>query len=130
MHHIIVTCLPYVYGEGFYRAHAPGSGNLRATWHTSHSSSEGKPQSMTGKVTTAPGHQGPAARLHPRLQEELAGCHAHHCLPPREQCCLLSAHTCSHTFCDNCQWLIHHLRLQLAVFSDTHFNTLTFLFSP
>lgn len=34
-----------------------------------------------------------------------------------------------HTFYENWQWLIHHFRLQVSVFSDTHFNTLTFLWS-
>ena len=62
------------------------------------------------------------------LQGGLAVCHAHHCLPPRSTAQPLSAHTCSsHILCDNWQWLIHHFRLQLSVFSDTHFNTLTFL---
>lgn len=56
--------------------------------------------------------------------------HAHDCLPPRMQLGILSACTHSHMLCDNCQWLIHHFRLQVSVFSDTHFNTLTFLFSP
>lgn len=88
-----------------------------------HPNKEGEPGHMTGEV--ASGGQGAAG-------EPLEGrpgwvpCPP---LPATQECSTTSL--CSHTllthFCDNWQWLIHHFRLQLSVFSDTHLNPLTFL---